>query len=526
MKINTNSMSLYTRNHMEKVMKELQTNYERLSSARKINAAKDDASGISISENMSKMIRGNEQSIRNMEMVSSLSRVAEGALAQMANMLQRVREIAIQANNDTYSTLDKSFLQKEADWIIDEVEHIANNTYFNGLNLLNTGRVVYDPTTTIAGGGVEDGTKIVDIPAGGYVDVPFVIPPKKEQEGSILTFDIEKVDLVKDTFTRSFSVSAGSQYQQHTINIPDGYQIESLRITTNAWGDIDNYGEYVTINVDGTNIYSLGNYTGAGYSEARDIIPLIPSLENKESFTIGAWVPTSVSSAGATATIEVTYKLKGSILTAESPSGETFGPGQTYLDGQTGPQYDYANNSTVGAVYTGGGDRIPEQLKFYNPEEGIWYARVYNPSTSQSTRVKVEANYRIADYIPVHTGYGADDRELYTLSNVTRETIGLENLDVTTQLGILQIDSALEVISKERQKYGLLISKFETLADYRAKEILNVETSKSKLVDADMAKEASLSTKNKILYETSITMLVDVNQNPAGIVRVVQDLTR
>lgn len=541
MYINTNSASLYARANIEKSMRNLESGLEKLSTAKKLNKAADDASGVAIAESMRKMIQGNGQSIRNMSMASDLAKVADGGLNTMTQMLHRLKEIAIQANNGTYSPKDIVSLNNEAEQIMREIEHIANNTHFNGINLLNTGNVVFDASSTIAGGAVNDGTRIVTIPPGGFVDVPFVIPPKQPQEGSKFTVNVEKVDLEKDIINRNMSMNdttipitngsgqvTGHQYinlsKTQTITVPDGYVIKSAKLIATSTGDIDNSNEYTQIQVNGTQVDRQGDYYG-GRSGTYDL-DTIPGIVGSESFTVRGSIPTSVSNANINYRVELEYTLKDSIFSAESPSGETFGPGGQFVNNPTDTQFDYSNNSTVGASYSGGGTGVQENFTFYNPEEGTWMMRVTNPSTSQQTQVRVTGEYRIADSIPVHTGYGKDDRELFTLSNVSRDTLGIENLDISTQLGIQRINSALEIVVKERQKYGLLMSKFEGLSDYRSVETLNTEQSLSRIVDADMAKETSNVTRNKLLADATIQMLVTINQNPSNVLQAIQDLAK
>ncbi|MDR1204199.1 MAG: flagellin, partial [Peptococcaceae bacterium] len=110
---------------------------EKLSSGLRINRAADDAAGLAISEKMRSQIRGLEQAHRNAQDGISLIQTAEGALTETHSILQRMRELAVQATSDTYTAQDRADIQKEIDQLVQEVDRIANTTQFNGRNLLD-----------------------------------------------------------------------------------------------------------------------------------------------------------------------------------------------------------------------------------------------------------------------------------------------------------------------------------------------------------------------------------------------------
>ncbi len=130
---------------------------EKLSSGLRINRAGDDAAGLAISEKMRGQIRGLEQSSRNAADGISMIQTAEGALNETTNILQRMRELAVQASNDTNTSSDREEIQKEINALTEEVDRIANNTEFNTQKLLNGnksgvgGEVVNKAVTAVAG---------------------------------------------------------------------------------------------------------------------------------------------------------------------------------------------------------------------------------------------------------------------------------------------------------------------------------------------------------------------------------------
>jgi flagellin len=135
--INTNVMSLNAQRNLGKSQNALSNSMTRLSSGLRINSAKDDAAGLAISDRMTSQIRGLNQAVRNSNDGISLAQTAEGAMQESTNILQRMRELAVQSSNDTNSSSDRSSLQAEVNQLKQELTRIADTTSFNGKNLLD-----------------------------------------------------------------------------------------------------------------------------------------------------------------------------------------------------------------------------------------------------------------------------------------------------------------------------------------------------------------------------------------------------
>lgn len=135
--VNTNIMSLNAQRNLNSSQNALATSVQRLSSGMRINSAKDDAAGLAISERMSSQVRGLNQAVRNANDGISLAQTAEGALAEVSNNLQRIRELAVQSANATNSASDRAALDAEAQQLVAEIDRVANQTSFNGTSLLD-----------------------------------------------------------------------------------------------------------------------------------------------------------------------------------------------------------------------------------------------------------------------------------------------------------------------------------------------------------------------------------------------------
>jgi len=134
--INTNVKSLIVQNAIKVNNRLMGTAMEQLSTGKRINSAKDDAAGLAVSENMTAQIRGLNMAVRNANDGISLLQTAEGAMIEQTNMLQRMRELAVQAANGTLSVVQRSYLDVEFNALTDEINRIGNNTQWNGMRLL------------------------------------------------------------------------------------------------------------------------------------------------------------------------------------------------------------------------------------------------------------------------------------------------------------------------------------------------------------------------------------------------------
>jgi len=136
--INTNIGAMRATNASTSASKALGTAMERLSTGKRINSAKDDAAGLAIATSMTAQVRGMSQGIRNANDGISLAQTAEGALSEVTNMLQRVRELATQSASGTYQdATDRAYMQTEVDELTAQIDQVVTNTEFNGVALFD-----------------------------------------------------------------------------------------------------------------------------------------------------------------------------------------------------------------------------------------------------------------------------------------------------------------------------------------------------------------------------------------------------
>ena len=135
--INTNVMSLNSQRHLSSSQADLSRSIERLSSGLRVNSARDDAAGLAIAARMEAQARGSDVAIRNANDGISLTQTAEGALNEVGNMLQRMRELAVQSANGTNSSSDRANLDAEYQALNTEIGRLASSTEFNGIAILD-----------------------------------------------------------------------------------------------------------------------------------------------------------------------------------------------------------------------------------------------------------------------------------------------------------------------------------------------------------------------------------------------------
>ena len=160
--INTNTAALRAQNGSRVANLALQSAMERLSTGKRINSAKDDAAGLAIANSMTSQIRGMNQAIRNANDGISFAQTADGALNEVTNMLQRIRELAVQSASGTYSDDDRANLQAEVAELGAQIDDIVANTNFNGVTLFGSSDVTVAIQT-----GANNGEQ-VDLTISGF----------------------------------------------------------------------------------------------------------------------------------------------------------------------------------------------------------------------------------------------------------------------------------------------------------------------------------------------------------------------
>jgi flagellin len=215
--INTNIGAMKAANASNAANKMLGNAMERLSSGKRINSAKDDAAGLAIATTMTSQVRGMNQAIRNANDGIALAQTADGGLNEVTNMLQRVRELAVQSKSGTYQQTDRDNLQAEVTQLTSQIDDILTNTKFNGVTLFGKGGSASDVTITIQAG--SDSGTTIDLTVKG-VDGTQIDATALDVTSTTLASDtIDNVDAALTAInTTRASLGAGQSRLESAVN--------------------------------------------------------------------------------------------------------------------------------------------------------------------------------------------------------------------------------------------------------------------------------------------------------------------
>jgi flagellin len=214
--INTNIAALRASNASTAASKILGTAMERLSTGKRINSAKDDAAGLAIAATMTSPIRGMNQAVRNANDGIALAQTADGALSEVTNMLQRIRELSIQSKSGTYSTTDRDNLQAEVSQLTLQIDDILTNSKFNGVTLFSKTSGT-DVTVTIQAGDAAAST--IDLTIAGLDGTKLAASGLDVSTTTLAATTISNVDdaLTSINTTRA-SLGAGQSRLESAVN--------------------------------------------------------------------------------------------------------------------------------------------------------------------------------------------------------------------------------------------------------------------------------------------------------------------
>lgn len=282
--INTNIMSLNAQRNLSASGAELATSLQRLSSGLRINSAKDDAAGLAISQRFTTQIRGMDQAARNANDGISLAQTAEGAMGEIGNNLQRIRELAVQSRNATNSASDRAALNAEAQQLKDEIDRVAGTTNFNGVKLLD--------------GSFQDQSFQVGANQGETIDISGIVDARSTALGSWTSVDTT-------TYTQTLgalTVTDGAAAASIDVN---GVTISIAASVGRTAGDAltELQAAFDTAKAD-TNNTGLANVTMAadGAITSTDASLTVGGIDNVTGVTAGTTDGTASVVAGTTQT--------------------------------------------------------------------------------------------------------------------------------------------------------------------------------------------------------------------------------
>ena len=520
--INTNIASLTAQRNLGISQASLNTTINRLSSGLRINSAKDDAAGLAISERFTTQIRGMNQAARNANDGISLAQVAEGALKSSADILQRIRELAVQSANATNSASDRMALNAEVNQLTAELDRIAKTTNFNGRNLLDgsftsaqfqVGANAHQTITatssnfsTSAYGNYRIGARAAEVDNSmGDLTIG-------SATGSVLA-----QGAVSGSAIGSGTISINGAFGKADIDYPAGSTAAEVTALINA------QTEKTGVSASARTEIQLGGFASGATAPVSYTLLLSSNNDTGQavglSFTVG--VPVNADSLSDAAKAFNDTAAKTGVTARVSNDGQGI-----VLTNAAGNDIKLINNSTAG------------DLTIYQPNT--------NPLTvisgaSALNAIPAATTWSVGDASVVTGQITLDSSKSFTATSNPGGDPGsflgttdprpsqlqkAQDMDVSTvdaaNRTLAIVDSAIAAISAQRANYGALQSRFETTIANLNISSENMSASRSRIQDADFAQETANLSRTQILQQAGTAMVAQANQIPQGVLSLLK----
>ncbi|WP_339175267.1 flagellin [Solibacillus sp. FSL R5-0691] len=504
MRINHNIAALNTHRQLNTASTAQSKSMEKLSSGLRINKAGDDAAGLAISEKMRGQIRGLDMAAKNAQDGISMIQTAEGALNETHDILQRMRELAVQSSNDTNTDKDREELQKEVDQLAEEITRIANNTEFNTKSLLNG---------AVDENGESTATFHIGANAGQNLSL------------SIKAMDAKTLGVSGDT-VKATTTSVGGNVDSVTYNndnlgakVVDGATI-SLNYTAATGPSNAVAGDYTItlgtddVTIDGTVFTYSGTASVTGeWNDAAELATLInndATLSAKYTASDDGGALKLVQNAGEESSTAPTVTGTGaSINTTQAGSEASLGNAAkvTISDGATTQDITIADTTATSLSVTTGN------------YSGLTFDFGTNTIADLGTTGTTDQ---------VVVGLETESASSATFANgeKTADAVAKAGINISSQSAansaITVINDAIETVSAERSKLGAYQNRLEHTINNLNTSSENLTAAESRVRDVDMAKEMMEQTKNSILSQAAQAMLAQSNQMPQGVLQLLR----
>jgi flagellin len=470
--INSNIGSLNAQRKLTSTTTSLTRSFERLSSGLRINSARDDAAGLSISTRFTAQIRGLNQAIRNSNDGISLAQTAEGALNETTNILQRVRELAVQSANDTNNDSDRNSLQAEVDQLKQELDRIASTTNFNGNQILNGDFLAHNLQVGANVGEVIDvsidGSGSSDLARQVRFDVDFVSVDHalNANEFSITSRDgvntsIRAASAADDQTSTSLNATSAIAKARAINSSTEFTGVRAIVGETSVTGTTIN-----AVTLDGNTFMVINDEKISGFA----------IQENDANGALRDAINAVSDRTGVVATVDQNNFLEltaadGRNIEVDSSAGGLAGLDNVVSGGritfQSDEQFDMNFSGTVGNAFR------------FNSNIGV----------AAGTAVMGVNSDNAVSAIDISTREGA-----------------VVALDI--------IDLALEDVSSSRADLGALQNRLESTINNLSTTSENLSASRSRILDADFAAETAQLSRNQIIQQAGVSILAQANQQP------------
>jgi flagellin len=490
--INTNVMSLNAQRNLSTSGMALSTSLQRLSSGLRINSAKDDAAGLAISTRMTTQINGLNQAVRNANDGISLAQTSEGALQEVTNNLQRIRELAVQSANASNSDSDRTALDQEVQQRLSEVQRIAAQTSFNGRKVLDG---------SFGSANFQIGANVGET-IGVTLDSTTSMQTSNIGKISTATsYDISDLFVGGDTGTSgAFTASAGATGATDTATFTVGgvamvYTSSGAADTFTA-AKLDalvtaNAAALTTANITATGTAVGGDlrFTRQGAAVNTSLVGTVGWVGNPGSFATSGFIGAHATGATALTLTSGQFSVQAGSAAAVNVTG-TFNSGTdlaTAISTQTG----------VAASYSGGILSLASSSNL--TLGGTLYA-------TASGTVKLDFDATAAKTTATGPALGAQNVLTAAGANKT----------------LLSIDNALTSVSNLRSTLGAVQNRFQSTINSLQAVSENLVASRSRILDTDFASETAELTRSQILQQAGTAMVAQANSIPQNVLSLLK----
>ena len=493
--VNTNIAALSSHNALTGTKGEFENSMLRLSTGKKINGAADDAAGLSIANSMTAQIKGLKMASKNASDAISLTTTVEGALQESTNILQRMRELAVQATSDTNNGQDRVFIQDEINQLNNELNRIANTTEFNGIKVLN--------------GTFSDKT----IQVGNLGSQTISVGVENADNNTLGAYQLESVD---ESVTAASATALTTAIDALNAAAAD-YTVKGFFGTKTASVDA---GATARDTAAAFNLVS--STTGI---KATAITKARLAVSQAATFTFSLIGKSSTAST-VTATLTATTDLTALKDAINSVSGST-GIVATLTSDKSGINVtqDEGYNIVINDVTSGTGNLTVKAMERDGTVDST--TRTLDGTTTAGDCAGVLGQVILSGDKPftVTPGNAANSFSAATAElSSSLSTVG--NISIKTVSGatnaIAVLDGALSMISASRSKMGALQNRLNATVDNLSTIITKTEQARSRVLDADMASETTALSKSQILQQASTAMLAQANQANQGVLQLLQ----
>lgn len=488
--INTNVSSLTAQRNLNQSQDALSVSLNRLSSGLRINSARDDAAGLAISNAFTSQIRGLNQAIRNANDGISLAQVAEGALGESTNILQRIRELAIQSANGTNSGTERAALQQEVAQLQAELNRIAETTSFGG-------RVLLDGTF---------GTESFQVGSEANQTISISIGDASASALGSVRFDLDGT-----AFSSVVAAAAAPGANPLTAS--------TLTVAGNLGSATVAIGAGESAFTVASNISAESASTGVS-ADARTVANLSGIGDGTVSFTLTGQGGTGVAISAA-----VTGGDLSALATDINNNQAATGIGAV-VSGATIDLISERGDDILIADYTNTGADLTAvaTARDYDGVDTASTTTLTSGAATDSTRVVGDVR---ADSAGGFTfSIAAANATFLSATQVTGSLSSVASVTIATQQGaqsaISVVDAAIQGIDSQRAGIGAVQNRLQSTISNLQSISENVSAARSRIQDADFAAETASLTRNQILQQAGISVLAQANALPQQVLGLLQ----